>query len=189
MRGWRYALALLNVLWLLTLFLTFLYLLTIQEGIGFHNRNPKRAVSLFLIAAEAGHPGAQCALGLCYDTGKGTSANMQQAVRYYHLAAAQDYAPALVNLGICCYYGEGVVQDRVAAIEYYEQAAELGHATGQFNLGVCYSSGEVEGCGGGARGGAGAGEEVGVRWVRRAAMQGYKPALEYLDKYHISLYH
>lgn len=128
-----------------------------------------------------GHAGAQCALGLCYDTGTGVTADISKAVACYRLSAEQGYAPALVNLGMCYYHGDGVTQNRATAIDYYEEAAILGHATGQFNLGVCYSSGEVCGCK--------AGEDVGVRWVRRAALQGYEPALEYLEKYQLSLYH
>ena len=149
------------------------------KGVGFPCKNIKKALKLFELSANAGHAGALCALGLCYDSGTGTSPDMKKAVLYYEEASSRGYASAQLNLGICYYNGEGVPQNRQVAIECYEKAAEAGHATALFNLGVCYCSGEV----GGVKN-----EEMGLRYIRRAALQGYEQALKFLEKYRMSLY-
>jgi hypothetical protein len=151
-----------------------------QEGVGCSSKRPKIVFELFEAAANAGHAGAQCSLGLCYDTGSGVPTNMHLAVKWYKMAAEQGYAAAQLNLGMCTFHGEGTLKDRGAALKYYESAAEQGHAKALFNLGVCLSSGE---------GGASCSEEAGVRLVRKAALQGFEPALKYMQKYRLPLYH
>lgn len=149
-----------------------------QEGIGVPKIDAKKAFELFSIAADAGHPGAQCSLGICYDAGIGTSSNIQKALNFYQLAADQGFAPALFNVGVCYFNGDGVTSNVGVALDYYERAAEMGYAAALFNLGVCYSAGK----------GAARNEEVGVGYVRRAALQGYEKAVAYLEKYHLGLY-
>ena len=77
--------------------------------------NPAEAVKWYRKAAEQDHDDAQCALALCYYTGKGVEKDLAKAVEWWRKAADQDHDEALYRLGLCYYNGEGVEKDPAEA--------------------------------------------------------------------------
>ena len=100
------------------------------------------AVYWYRKAAEQGHAGAQCNLGVCYANGQGVNKSMYEAVKWFRKAAEQGDALAQNNLGICYEKGQGVNKSMNEAVNWYRKAAEQGHAGAQCNLGECYYFGQ-----------------------------------------------
>ncbi len=126
----------------------------------------KTALKQFRSAAEAGHAGAQAALGELYVSGKGTDRNAPEAAKWYRLAAEQGHVDAQVTLGWMFNAGTGVPQDFSEAIKWFRLAAEQGHPGAQNNLGVLYRQGR----------GDQNDIEKAVGWFQKAADQGMAPA-------------
>lgn len=79
-----------------------------NSGVEAYERgNHEEAVKYYEIAAECGHPGAQCNLGYCYQNGLGCERDMHRAVHYYKMAAEQGNGTAELNLAVCHLRGEG----------------------------------------------------------------------------------
>ena len=98
-------------------------------------------VEYYKLAAEKGHPLAQCALGNCYDDGVGIKQNVQKAISYYELSAVQGFPLAQCNLGMCYEHGDGCEKDMNKAVYYYKLAADQNYAHALYILGDCYSEG------------------------------------------------
>jgi TPR repeat protein/Leucine-rich repeat (LRR) protein len=101
-----------------------------------------RAAELYAKAADYCHAGAQCCLGVCYETGRGVAKDEAKAAELYAKAAEQGHATAQCCLGVCYETGRGVAKDEAKAAELYAKAAEQGDARAQCNLGLCYSFGK-----------------------------------------------
>ena len=113
-----------------------------EEGVAaLQAEDYETALKKFHSAAEAGHPGAQAALGELYFQGKGTRRNAQEAAKWYKLAAKQGNVDAQVTLGWMYNAGTGVPQDFDEALKWFRLAAEQGHPGAQNNLGVLYRQG------------------------------------------------
>ncbi len=125
-------------------------------------KNHTEAVKWYGKAAEQGHAGAQCNLGVCYKNGEGVAQSWEEAVKWYRKAAEQGNAAAQHNLGVRYANGGGVAQSWEEAVKWYRKAAEQGHAGAQCNLGACYANGE----------GVAQSWEEAVKWYRKAAEQG-----------------
>ena len=136
-----------------------------DEGRGIEVDSSK-AVELYKEAAEQGHVGAQCNLGVSYYLGKGVEEDKEEAVKWYRKAAEQGQANAQYNLGDCYYLGRGVEEDEEEAVKWYRKAAEQGQANAQNRLGDCYDLGK----------GVEEDKEEAVKWYRKAAEQGYAKA-------------
>lgn len=65
-------------------------------------------------------------LAICYNSGYGTSRDMEKAIYWYTEAANDGNAHAMSNLAYCYYYGNGVAKDHKKALYYFEQAAHKG---------------------------------------------------------------
>ena len=63
-------------------------------------REMDEVLRLWRSAAEQGHPGGQCNLGLMYENGQGVKQDYAEAVRWYRKAAEQGDADAQFNLGV-----------------------------------------------------------------------------------------
>jgi len=134
-------------------------------------------------AAEQGHAGAQCNLGVMYAYGQGVKQGHAEAVRWYRKAAEQGDAGGQFNLGVVYDNGQGVkLGDAEAvrwyrkaaerAVRWYRKAAEQGVAGGQFNLGVAYENGR----------GVKQDHAEAVRLNRKAAEQGLVNAVSALKR-------
>ncbi|MBQ8174240.1 MAG: SEL1-like repeat protein [Clostridia bacterium] len=94
---------------------------------AYEKGNYEDALKYYEIAAECGHPGAQCNLGYCYQNGKGCDVDMRRAVRYYKMAAEQGNGTAELNLAVCHLRGEGGLSyDYAKANEYLARAKKRG---------------------------------------------------------------
>lgn len=69
------------------------------------------AASLYRVAAQAGNPAAQVALGTLLRTGKGVAKDVAAGAAWYRKAADQNYAAGLSHLGLVYELGEGVPTD------------------------------------------------------------------------------
>ncbi len=145
------------------------------DGLGME-KNEKRAVELYYLAAEAGFAPAANALGQCYSFATGVKADDLRAVSCYRRSADAGYAPAQFHLGVCYFNGQGVKVDKAEAAKWYAAAAEQGYAPAQFTLGKHYVQ---------VMNGVENDPERGEMWLTRAAEQGLIKAINFLaDLYH-----
>lgn len=84
--------------------------------------------------AVAGDAEAQCALGICYEYGRGVEENINAAVLWYKKSAEQGCAAGQTDLAMCYLDGKGVPQDEDLAIKWLEKAAEQGYWIAQQTL-------------------------------------------------------
>jgi len=90
----------------------------------------RKAISLYKLAGELGHPLAQYQLGSLYFSGAfGVLKNCQEAFGWWHKAADQGYGKAQYWCGHCLERGLGVEKDIETAGVYYECAGAQGTAT------------------------------------------------------------
>jgi hypothetical protein len=116
--------------------------------------------------AEQGDALAQCALGACYESGRGVAADFAQAVKWYRKAAEQGDALAQSALGACYEKGRGVRKDLNEAVKWYARSAAQGCPHGQYNLGTCYVNGH----------GLAKDYVEAYKWYSLAAAKNYPPA-------------
>jgi TPR repeat protein len=91
--------------------------------------------------AQKGDAVAQCALGACYESGRGVARDLGEAVKWYWKAAKQGDALAQSALGACYEKGRGVAKDFDEAVKWYAKSAAQGCPNGQYNLATCYLNG------------------------------------------------
>lgn len=101
----------------------------------------EEAAKWFTKAAEKGHAGAQCALGLLYMQGLGVMQDKTEAVKWVRKAAEKGYDKAQYDLGECYSRGEGVAENKIEALKWYRKAAEQGYADAQYAIAECYYNG------------------------------------------------
>jgi TPR repeat protein len=75
------------------------------------NRRTWQSFEELVRAAEEGDAGAQCYLGVCYQTGQGVQQDHQEAVKWFRRAADQNDESAQCYLGVCYQFGQGVPQE------------------------------------------------------------------------------
>ena len=118
------------------------------------------------IAADAGDPNAQLALGLAYYHGDGEPRDPKAAIKWLTEAANRGNVEAKFYLATMLAAGDGAGQDLAGAAKLYADAAERGHAAAQFNLGRAYAKGE----------GVAQNDVEAARWIGAAAGSGLKEA-------------
>jgi len=91
------------------------------------DKDDKRAVELFTLAADQGHAGAQCTLGNKYADGHGVDRDEKRAVELFTLAADQGFVQAQYNLSTMYANGEGIDQSFTKAREWLTKAAAQGN--------------------------------------------------------------
>ena len=124
----------------------------------------KRALQLWLQAAEQDEPRALHQLGLLYAGGKlGLPKDAVRAAECQRRAAALGYARSQYALAVHFTSGSGVERDFAQAALWYRRAAEQNDSAAQYNLGVAFMRG---------LGTAIARTEAAV-WFRRAAENGH----------------
>lgn len=119
----------------------------------------REAVEWYRRAADQGHPGALCALGLALRNGQGVQRDPEAALAHLRAAGERGHAPALWHLALLMAAGsDGVPRDLPAAMAACLAAAETGFGPAQATMGVLCTA-------------AGRPDEA-VRWWRQAAEQG-----------------
>jgi len=135
-------------------------------------QDDREAAYWYLKAANQGHPMALNNLGMFYMNGLGDCGpDMDEAYRYYKAAADKGHKLAMNNLAGCYATGSGVDQDLRKAFELCLLAAELGDDDSQAKIGLHYLKGD----------GVPQNYEIGVLWLKKAAAQGYEPAINMLN--------
>jgi TPR repeat protein len=83
------------------------------------------------VAALAGNPEAQYALGTLYKEGRGVAKNMSEAVRLWAQAALADNPDAQVEYAIALFNGQGVAKNEQNAAVLFHRAAQHGNPIAQ----------------------------------------------------------
>jgi len=100
------------------------------------------AFGLFQTAAQLGHAGAQCALGIMYLCGSGTERDDVTAVRWLKRAADQNYTRALRLLGSMWSAGRGLHADEDTRLfRECQEAADRGDPVAQHYTALLYECG------------------------------------------------
>ena len=118
----------------------------------------KNVVRELLHAAEQGDANAQFILGVLYRDGDGVPKDTTEAAKWFRKAADQGIADAQVHL--------------------IRLAAEQGDAAAQLKLGFKYASGN----------GMPQDDAEAVKWLHKAAMQGYERAKYIMNQYYNFIY-
>jgi uncharacterized protein len=128
------------------------------------------AMPLFRSAADAGHAGAQAALGeLLHQADLA-----QEALVYFRKSADQGNSDGQYGLAAMLAMGDGTAQDLPQARKYFIAAAEQGHPASIETMASSYLTGGL---------GLAESERKGpdaLRWIRLSADKGYRPAMEAL---------
>lgn len=120
-------------------------------------------------AARTGDAGGQRELGDMYAKGLGVVKDYEVAAKWYLMAAEQGDGNAQVSLGDMYWHGRGVKQDDNRAVMWFRRSAERGNPGGQLSLAGAYyvGAGELK-----------KNEALSLALTRKAAVQGYGPALK-----------
>lgn len=98
------------------------------------------ALIQYSLAATAGDPVAQHALGHMYEYGIGTPIDLKAAFNWYQRAANQGSALGQTALAGMYQFGIGVPKNDAEAMRFYRKAADQGYAIAQYNLANSYDS-------------------------------------------------
>ena len=111
----------------------------------FIEEDHQAAAQLFWRVADSTivpHPGAQNALGVCFEHGLGVPKHTKMAVHWFRKAATQNLPVAMHNLATCLYAGDGVRKNVKEAVRWWKRAGELGYAQAMFRLALCELCGD-----------------------------------------------
>ncbi len=89
-------------------------------------RDIKRALNWFNLAAIKAFPPAQYSMGVLYDKGLGVTENKSTALLWYYAAAQNNYAKAQYNLGVFFLKGIGTAVNLNEANLWFSKAAQQG---------------------------------------------------------------
>jgi|GEM_PF-632995 len=158
-------------------------------------KDPVRAFSWYLQAAELGHPEAQSAVIGYYEEGEHIGKDPAKALYWLNKAAEQGHEfaierlkemeqskalrqaaetgdiEAIYRLAWLYQHGRGVAFDHTQAAHWYEKAAVQGHSDAQYQLGRIYK----EGLGGMERD-----IEKALYWFKQAAEQNHALAADFI---------
>jgi hypothetical protein len=133
-----------------------------SQGRGTVKVDKTLAKSLYELAANKDHAGAQRSLAILHHTGQGTPQNHAEAARWYQKAARRD-AVAARGLGLLFASGCGVPKSDAEAVRCWRMAAEKGDAKAQHFLGIAIWNG---------KGVLRRNPTEAANWLRAAAAQG-----------------
>lgn len=120
--------------------------------------------------AEAGNVESQYYLGKSLELGHGTAISPEEAFDWLLLSAGNGFSKAKQRLAMLIHSGAGTIHDESEVLRWLRESAVEGFAPAQFQLGVyCLETGK------GMEGEA-------LEWVRKAAENAYRPAIEFIEK-------
>ena len=129
---------------------------------AYNAKKYKKALELYLQAADLGNPEAQGDIGYMYEKGVGVNTDYAMALKWYLKAAEQGNSVGLFNVGSLYYFGRGVQKDYSEAAKWWLKAAEQGMARAQYCLVDLYIDGK----------GVAEDKKVAFEWCLKAAEQG-----------------
>lgn len=129
---------------------------------AYNAKKYKKALELYLQAADLGNPEAQGDIGYMYEKGVGVDTDYAMALKWYLKAAEQGNSVGLFNVGSLYYFGRGVQKDYSEAAKWWLKAAEQGMARAQYCLVDLYMDGK----------GVAEDKKVAFEWCLKAAEQG-----------------
>ena len=94
---------------------------------AFERGDHAAAVQVFRAGAEQDRPGAQFALGVAYELGRGVEADPAQAAAWYRKAAAKGNPRAQACIGQLYAEGKGLDRDPARAVYWQAKAARQGN--------------------------------------------------------------
>lgn len=101
-------------------------------------KDKKKAVKWYRLAAAERYPMALIRLGICYQYGAGVERDIDEAKNMYRAAALTKDPYAQWYYGDCLEYGQVGVVDGSQALIWYERAAEQGYVKAQLSAGEYY---------------------------------------------------
>lgn len=113
-----------------------------QYGTGGKTKDLKKALELFMQAANKGHGKSMTDVGWMNENGYGTARNLHVAFEYYQKAADAGERMGINNLGWMYTKGNVVSVNYKKAVELYEKAIALGEPLAMTNLGWMYETGK-----------------------------------------------
>ena len=129
---------------------------------AYNAKKYKKALELYIQAADLGNPEAQGDIGYMYEKGVGVNTDYAMALKWYLKAAEQGNSVGLFNVGSLYYFGRGVQKDYGEAAKWWLKAAEQGMARAQYCLVDLYMYGK----------GVAEDKKVAFEWCLKAAEQG-----------------
>lgn len=110
------------------------YCYDVGQGV---EKNPEKALELYLQTAQLGHTSGMSNTGLILlDAGRA-----KEGFEWLQRAGTTGFTPALYWLGHCHENGNGTEKNLVTALEYYRKAAEKEEAQAYYALGRFYQEG------------------------------------------------
>lgn len=114
-----------------------------RDGTNGKKQDYKKAMALYLQAADAGDMYAMNAIGLLYDNGQGVKENDATAFEWFTKAADAGNYVAMSNVGNMLEYGDGVDQSYTEAMKWYKKAAKTGnYGLAMWYIGNLYADGK-----------------------------------------------
>lgn len=139
-----------------------------EKGIGCE-KNMATAEKWYQVAAQAGLPSAQVAMGYF----KLSQNKDNEAFLWFKAAAKQENISGLYNLGLCYASGRGTLLSEKEALVYFEKAAKSGHPKAQYNTAIYYEKGF----------GTKPNAKRAFYWFKQAADQGDRNAMRAVGQY------
>lgn len=144
-----------------------------KDGEGVEKKDIQRYIYWMRKSAENGYLLAQNNLALAYYNGIGIPVDVKMAVFWFKKAAEGGNIGAQFNLALFYETGDdGIPIDKKQAVYWYQKAAEKDFDLAQYKLGKMYYEGD----------GVTIDKVFGLNWLKKAAAQGEKSAIEYLKK-------
>lgn len=154
-----------------------------RDGLG-NEKNIEKAIKWLRKAAEQSHFEARYDLGTLlvnekkqdeqeafWRLFKAIKNGHPKALEFICSKADEGNVIAKFYLGLCCCYGVGMKKNKNRAIILFREGAEQGYANAQYNLSTILKQGETE-----------QDKEEAVEWLRKAAEQGHKKAIQELNQ-------
>jgi TPR repeat protein len=114
-----------------------------EDGLVLYKtKDYKKALELFLKAANEGHAKAQFKVGRIYDNAEGVPDDDATAIKWFIKSAELGYPDAQVQVGWMYQQGEGVPQDFDQALTWFLKAAEQKLASAYYHLASLYIDGK-----------------------------------------------
>jgi TPR repeat protein len=146
-----------------------------EQGKGVEKADAGKALALYEEAAKDGVREAMSAVGRCYETGVGTSVNLEKAFFFWQMAAEAGDPPALSRMGLAEAEGQGRPVNLEAARGWLEKAAEAQDPRGLWLLSRFYDTG---------RGGLTVSVQKSVELCLQAANGGNTDAMQQMGEYY-----
>lgn len=105
------------------------------------DKNLKRALEFFLIAAKSDSLSVACEIGSIYGASTSPFYNIDKAFRYFWEAAEAGDAAAQFNVGVILSQRKGKMGE---AVQWYEKAVANNHAGACINLAIIYTNGHAD---------------------------------------------